>query len=427
MSEDQFDVIIVGAGPAGLAAAYTLAKEGKQALVIERGVVAGSKNVSGGRLYSYALEMVEPGLAAQARLERIVTHEQIMLLDDDRSVTIEYTNPSFGGPAPQSYTVLRAVFDEWFAEQVEAQGAFIAAGVHVDNIIEEGGKIVGVVAGEDEMRAQVVIAADGVNSILAQKAGLRSDLTPHEIGVGVKEIIELPASVIEDRFHLSAHEGAARMILGGSNGVNGGGFLYTNRESISLGCVFLPQVVAEKGIPIHEIFQNLKMHPAIAELIQGGRTIEYGAHLVPEAGWKHVPTQLHRPGFLMVGDAAGFVINQGYTIRGMDLALLSGLAAARAILQAADVAAIGPTYIQQLEQIGLNAAMQQFADFPAVMDNPRLFSTYPAIAADVFTHLYTLNNVAPMPLRKGLMSALKNHTSVWELLKDGWKIIKAVK
>ncbi len=154
MSDEQFEVIVVGAGLAGLAAAYTLAKAGKEVLVIERGTVAGSKNVSGGRLYSYALELIEPGLTAQARLERAITHEQLMLLEDNRSVTLEYTDPSFNGEIPQSYTVLRAVFDEWFAEQVEAQGVFIAAGVHVDGLIEEEGKIVGVIAGEDEMRAE---------------------------------------------------------------------------------------------------------------------------------------------------------------------------------------------------------------------------------------------------------------------------------
>lgn len=427
MSEEHFNVIVVGAGLAGLAAAYTLAKAGKEVLVIERGTVAGSKNVSGGRLYSYALEMIEPGLTTQARLERAVTHEQLMLLEDNRSVTLEYTDPSFNGEIPQSYTVLRAVFDEWFAEQVETQGVFIAAGVHVDDLIEEEGKIVGVIAGEDEMRAEVVIAADGVNSLIAQKAGLRPDITYHEIGIGVKEVIELPASVIEDRFHLCPQEGAARMILGGSNGVNGGGFLYTNRDSISLGCVFLPQVVAEKKISIHEIFQNLKMHPAIFELIEGGRTIEYSAHLVPEAGWKHVPAKLHRPGFLMVGDAAGFVINQGYTIRGMDLALLSGLAAAKAIIQETDISAVGPAYIQQLDQIGLTAAMKQFADFPSIMDNPRLFSTYPAMANDVFKQLYAIDEVAPESLRTGLMNTVRNHTSLWSLVKDGWNIVKSMK
>ena len=75
-NEDKFDVIIVGAGPAGSACAYTLAKAGKNVLVIERGDTPGCKNVTGGRLYTYALEMLEQGLFEEAALERRVTHER---------------------------------------------------------------------------------------------------------------------------------------------------------------------------------------------------------------------------------------------------------------------------------------------------------------------------------------------------------------
>jgi electron transfer flavoprotein-quinone oxidoreductase len=126
--EDKFDVIIIGAGPAGTACAYTLAKEGKNVLVIERGSTAGSKNVTGGRFYTYALDLVEPGLWKDAALERKVTHEQIMMMDGNQSVTIDYSNPLFNkdGEMPQSFTILRAVFDEWFASKAEEQGAVIA-------------------------------------------------------------------------------------------------------------------------------------------------------------------------------------------------------------------------------------------------------------------------------------------------------------
>ena len=427
MSEEQFDVIVVGAGLAGLSAAYTLAQAGQSVLVIERGSAAGSKNVSGGRIYTYALETLEPGLTAAAPLERAVTHEQIMLLDGERAVTMEYSDAAGAKDAPRSYTVLRAVFDEWLAGQVEAQGAFVAAGVHVNDLLIEDGRVAGVVAGEDEMRARGVIAADGVNALLAQKAGLRPDLTPHEIGVGVKEVIELPAATIESRFHIGPDEGAARMILGGSQGVNGGAFLYTNRNSISLGGVFLPGALAEKGIAIHSLFQEIKMHPAVYALIEGGQTVEYGAHLVPEAGWKHVPQPLHRPGFLVVGDAAGLVINQGYTIRGMDLAVLSGVAAARAVLATADPDAIGPAYERELEAIGLTAAMQQFAGFPGLMDNPRLFSVYPALAADLFQTLYSVDGATPPPLRQGLWRTVRQNTSLRDLVKDGWAVARALK
>ena len=169
------------------------------------------------------------------------------------------------------------------------------------------------------------------------------------------------------------------------------------------------------------------MHPAVYVLIEGGQTVEYGAHLVPEAGWKHVPQPLHRPGFLVVGDAAGLVINQGYTIRGMDLAVLSGVAAARAVLATADPDAIGPAYERELEAIGLTAAMQQFAGFPGLMDNPRLFSVYPALAADLFQTLYSVDGATPPPLRQGLWRTVRQNTSLRDLVKDGWAVARALK
>ena len=194
-NEDKFDVIIVGAGPAGSACAYTLAKAGKNVLVIERGDTPGCKNVTGGRLYTYALEMLEQGLFEEAALDRRVTHEEIMIISGDRAVTIDFNQPGFNpdSGAPMSFTVLRAVFDEWLAAKAEEMGAIVACGIKVDQLIEQNGKIVGVIAGEDEMYADIVIAADGVNSFMAQQAGLIQDIVAKTVGVGVKEVIELPA------------------------------------------------------------------------------------------------------------------------------------------------------------------------------------------------------------------------------------------
>ena len=139
MSKDYaYDAIIIGAGPAGIACAYTLAKNGKSTLVIERGNTPGSKNVTGGRLYTYALDLVDEWLAAEAALERKVTHEQIIILDGNRSISIDYHDPSFNSEckSPQSYTILRAVFDEWFANKAVELGATVACGIKVDGLIE---------------------------------------------------------------------------------------------------------------------------------------------------------------------------------------------------------------------------------------------------------------------------------------------------
>jgi electron transfer flavoprotein-quinone oxidoreductase len=430
MSEaEKFNAIIIGAGPAGAACAYTLAKAGKEVLVIERADTPGAKNVTGGRFYTYALEMVDEGLIEEAALERKVTHEQIMMLSGDRAINIDYHDPSFNtaGQAPQSYTILRARFDKWFAGKAEEMGAMVACGVKVEDLIERDGKIVGVIAGEDEMYADVVIAADGVNSFIAQKAGLIKDIPADSVGVGVKEIIELSPKIIEERFHLKQDEGAARMILGCTEGIHGGGFLYTNQDSISLGAVFMPEEVARRGKSVHEIFQELKMHPAIYPLLEGGETVEYAAHLVSEDGYRGLPKKLHREGFLMVGDAAGFVINTGSSIRGIDLAVLSGIAAARAIINESDTVKIGPAYMQELTNIKLLPTMKALDGYKDVLDIPRLYSNYPNLAADVFEQLFTVDGQVPPSIKKELKVLFKqNGLSIWQMIKDGLRGVKSV-
>ncbi len=422
---EKFDAIIIGAGPAGAACAYTLAKEGKEVLVIERGDTPGCKNVTGGRLYTYALEMLDEGLFEDAALERKVTHEQIMMLSGERAITVDFHDPSFNqdGKTPMSYTVLRAPFDEWLASQAEEMGAMIACGIRVDELLEKDGKIVGVIAGEDEMYAEVVVAADGVNSLMAQKAGLIKDIDMLTVGVGVKEVIELPARTIEERFILlNPEEGTARMILGCTEGIHGGGFLYTNKESISLGCVFMPDEVAQRKKSIHEIFQNLKMHPAIYSLIAGGETVEYSGHLVGEAGYRGIPKRICREGFLVVGDAAGFVINTGYSIRGIDLAIVSGIAAARAIINAGTVAQVGPLYMKELDETRLLPTMKALDGYFDVLQTRWLYDKMPHLAADVFGSLFTVDGKVPGKITKDVRDQMKEHKlSMWDFIKFGLK------
>lgn len=426
-SEEKFDAIVVGAGPAGSACAYTLAKEGKEVLLIERGDWPGRKNVTGGRLYTYALDLLEEGLHRKAALERKVTHEQIMMLSADRAVNIEYVNPAYNqaDSAPMSYTVLRASFDKWLANQAKRKGAALVSGIKVDGLIERDGKIVGVLAGEDELYADVVIAADGVNSFMAQKAGLIQDIKAETVGVGVKEIIELPAKTIEERFNLKAEEGAARLLLGCTEGIHGGGFLYTNKESISLGCIFTPVEAARQKRSIHEIFQDLKVHPAIYPLLEGGETVEYSAHLVSEAGWRGIPKKLYREGFVIIGDAAGFNINTGYCVRGIDLAILSGIAAARAVTAAQKSADVGPSYMEELRQIELLPVMQQTDPYFEVLDTPWLFDKAPNLVADFCDYLFAVNGKVPGKMRSEMKRLLKsNDIKIWDILKLAKKGVK---
>ena len=239
MSEEKFDAIVVGAGVAGCVAAYVLAKEGLDVLVIERGNYAGSKNMTGGRLYAHSLERVMPGFAEEAPVERLVTREKISFITDDDSVTLDYhTGEAFSAEAA-SYTVLRGKFDQWLQEKAESEGAQFIPGIRVDRLLQdETGRVTGVQAGEDELLAECVILADGVNSLLAQSIGLLPKYHAHQYAVGAKEVIGLSKQVINDRFGLSDGEGAAWLFAGSASaGLMGGGFLYTNEDSISLGVV----------------------------------------------------------------------------------------------------------------------------------------------------------------------------------------------
>ena len=425
-AEEKFDAIIIGAGPAGTACAYVLAKEGKNVILIERGTTAGEKNLTGGRLYTYAMELVEPGLYKQAPMQRRVVREQIMMMSSNSAVTADYVNYDFGIDVPQSFTVLRAPFDEWFAAQAEEQGAMLACGILVEDLIEENGKIIGVRAGDDEIYANVVIAADGVNSFIAQKAGLRADITAHAVGVSAKEVIELPNSVIEDRFQLTGDEGAARMLIGCSDGVLGGGFLYTNSESISLGVVLNPMEAACHGKKIHEILQDLKMHPAVYPLIKDGTTVEYGAHLVPELGFSGMPKTLYRDGLVVVGDAAGMCINTGTILRGIDLAIVSGVAAARAIIANEGASDVGVAYMQELDKLQLLPTMRLYSKFHELLSNPRMVSTYPNMANEIMKMMFSVDGALPKRMDKAILGIVKKHVTFGQIVADGWKGFKAI-
>ena len=424
--QDKFDAIVVGAGPAGCACAYVLAREGKNVLLVERGDSPGAKNVSGGRLYTYALEMIEPGLYQRAPLQRKIVREQIMLLGERAATTIDYFDPKLVDGVPQSYSVVRAKLDDWFASEAEAKGATLASGILVDALIAEKGRIVGIRAGEEEMRADVVVAADGINSLLAQKAGLFSDVKGHAVGVGVKETIELPDNVISARFAVKDDEGVARVAVGCTNGISGGAFLYTNRGSISLGIVFNPAQAAEQGRHIQEIFQDFKMHPAILALIDGGTTLDYGAHLVPEIGYRGIPERLYCEGMVVVGDAARFGINTGLIIRGMDLAIVSGLAAAQAIVQSKGLAEIGPRYMARLEELMLLAEERSFQNYHRIFEIPRVFREIPKLANEAMQFLFTVDGKVPTPMLPGLLNVVRQNVGLGQLLADSWKVYRSV-
>lgn len=417
---DKFDVIIAGAGLAGIAAAYTLASEGIEVLVLERGDYPGAKNVTGGRLYVNPVRHLFPDLWNNAPLERFVTREGSVLLARERSVTLEYSGEELRSEQNRSWTVLRAKFDRWFAEQAEAKGAMLMTKVHVDDVIREQGVVAGVIAGGEDLRADVVIACDGVLSLVAEKAGLRTPPTHHDFALGIKEVIALDPDVINDRFNLEGNEGAARLFIGEATaGLFGGGFLYTNRDSLSLGIVLGMRAFLESGSPpdAPSMLERFKGRPEVASLIRGGETLEYSAHVIPEGGYGSLGP-LHGPGILLAGDAAGLALNLGVTVRGMEYALASGYYAARAVLEArgrGDFSARGlSVYRRFLEESFVLKDFRSFQHAPRILANPRFFGHYPELAGNILADIYRV----PAGPKERLFPTVRKRLTARELLRQ---------
>ena len=420
---EQFEVIIVGAGLAGLAAAHTLAGSGVEVLVLERGDYPGAKNVTGGRLYVRPVRDLFPDLWEGAPLERFIVREGITLMAGERSVAVAYSGNELRESPHQSYTVLRARFDRWLAEQAEARGAMLLTKVAVDEVIKDGEKVAGVMAGGDELRANVVIACDGVLSLMAEKAGLHAPGAARDYALGIKEVIDLPPEMINDRFGLTGDEGAARLYAGAvTEGRFGGGFLYTNKASISLGLVLGLHDPAEavSGVDVPALLEAFKARPEIAPLIRGGQVVEYAAHVIPEGGFGGL-FPLAGPGILVAGDAAGFALNAGFTVRGMEYALASGFYAAQAVLKAREAGRFDAeglaVYQRLLDESFVMKDFRSFREVPGVVTNPRFFNHYPEMAGSILRDIYAV----PAGPKARLYPTIRKYFTMgemWSLFKD---------
>ncbi|MDD7306510.1 MAG: FAD-dependent oxidoreductase [Peptoniphilaceae bacterium] len=422
MSEDKFDAIIVGGGLAGISAALVMAKAGLEVMLIERGDYCGAKNMTGGRLYGHSLEKIIPNFAQEAPVERIVTKEKISIMSEDSSFDFTYNSKKLAGnKAEASYTVLRTEFDKWMAEKAEEAGANVITGILVEDLLkDENGKIIGVMATGEEIYSDVVILADGVNSLLSQQIGLKEELKADQVAVGAKEVIHIDEEVLNQRFGLMDNEGLSWLSVGDPTmGGFGGGLLYVNRDSVSIGVVSTLSDIDHAQMPIYEFLDRFKNHPSIAPYIEGGTTVEYSAHLVPEAGIHMLP-KLYADGVLVTGDAAGFCINLGFTVRGMDFAIESGRLAAETVIRAKEREDFSQEtlsyYKELLDDSFIMRDLEEFKGFPTLLSRREIFEVMPDLVTDIANNTFTVDGKPGKSMMMYAINAIAQRTSASNLV-----------
>jgi electron transfer flavoprotein-quinone oxidoreductase len=426
----RFDAIIVGAGPAGCACGLILAKAGLETLIVERGKFAGAKNMWGGALYGPSLNELIPGFWKEAPVERFIFRHRYSLLTEDASLSAEFTSKKFGSPPYNGFSVLRSKFDRWFASKAEQAGAVLATGLEAEDLLWEGNSVTGIKAGGDELPSNVVIACDGVNSILAEKAGLRKKLSPRHIKQGVKEVIQLPRQLIDHRFNLHGEEGIAWEFIGSfTKGIPGGAFIYINKESLSVGVVVQMNKLVEKKVIANDLLEDFKRHPEVEKLLADGQLVEYSAHLVPVGGKTMIPT-LYADGMLVAGDAAGLTLSTGLVLEGANFAIASGKAAAETVIRAKKTRDFSKkslaSYPELLEQNFVLEDLKTFEKAPLLLENPRFYSQYPELVCQLAEKIFTNDGRARKRFWKMFRESQRERISLWQMIRDLFRIKRMI-
>ncbi|MFL6478651.1 MAG: electron transfer flavoprotein [Nitrososphaera sp.] len=277
---EHYDVAIIGGGSAGLAALKQLSDMNKQAILIEAGRKTGSKNISGGILYSkkpkhgksYNVEDVYPEFLQDLPVERKITQYMLHATYLDKVFTMNLT-AAHEYQANFGYSVLLNRLNGWFAKQAsesaERQGGGIVSGVHVRSLSWQDEKTVVETDEIEPFEAKAVIAADGVNSEIAEMTGAREKFTPEQLYQGVKVIVKLPEEIIEERFGIRPDEGAAHLFAGDVTLHHiGGGFLYTNLDTLSVGAVYHYDSLMNRPSEPYTLVNALLKNPLVAEFIK---------------------------------------------------------------------------------------------------------------------------------------------------------------
>jgi len=427
MADACFDVVIVGAGPAGLSAAMETAKAGLSTLVIERGEYPGSKNVMGGVVYTHATNQIFPQFWEKAPLERPVIEQRYWFLDEDSHFGIAYRSDAFRAEPPNAFTIFRAKFDRWMAEQVEAAGAVIITETVAKELTWEGSRCTGVTVGRDhgQVKANIVILAEGVNCLLTQQAKLQKHIPPEHLASAVKEVLVLPKEKIEDRFNLEKDQGVTIEMFGKSTqGMLGTAFIYTNKDSLSIGVGALVSSLMDRHINQNELLEALKKHPSVKPLIAGSEPKEYMAHLIPEGGYKGMPKIVNH-GIMVAGDAAMLV--NGLHREGSNLAMISGKIAGETAVAAHEKGDFSQealaAYRERLKDTFVIKDLMKYQNTSGFLESHRYFlEFYPKAINQAAHRFFTVDGIPKKEKQRMILRSLTKERSLRQIGIDMFKL-----
>jgi alkylation response protein AidB-like acyl-CoA dehydrogenase/flavin-dependent dehydrogenase/ferredoxin-like protein FixX len=316
VAKAAFDTVIVGAGAAGLTAAIGLARSGFQVAVVEAASFPGAENWSGCVYFTENLanpDILGPEGVEALAWERRLVERGFFATDGHGLAGMKYRDPA---AFRNCYTVLRPIYDHHLGEIARRIGVALLTSTTAESLIREGGRIVGVCTNRGALYADLTFLAEGDASNLVTREGYENSRDPRDAPKflqGIKQVLELPPQAIEQRFGVEPEQGVAYEMLlrngrlrGKDLHLNMGGFLYSNRQSLSVGLVLPADNIKEnfEGDPnlLMEWFLGL---PSLQPWFAGAKQGTFGAKLIRGGGIKDVPTLIDDG--LAIGGAASAI------------------------------------------------------------------------------------------------------------------------